>query len=643
MTKGKENIRFDIQLLRCIAVLAVVVNHLHWDLIPLNGGFRGVDVFFVISGYVITTSILRSERNGNSFVLSQFLLRRVRRLFPAVFATAIAVAVVSLITQSYINVQQETAKSGFASVFFVINYWFARKHEGYFTPSYPNPLTHLWSLSVEEQFYLVWPVVMLIILRRGRDSLPRVATWFVGIAFVIAGLVAILMPSGRIGDSCASTPSAFWNIGDRCLSKIDLLYLSTPTRATGLLLGAALAIVWRPYALLRGPMKRKGKLMDPIAVLGLILLAFLVSKVHIVHLVGEDGLYADPWLFRGGLLLTGVATLMIIAAVAHQKALTGRILGNVVLRVIGERSYGLYLYHWPIFQAIRHETGIALKPHEFLVGILITVLVAEGSYRLIELPIRERRLRESLRSLLRGGPQAIQRRSSFAAITACSLLLPIFAVVSLATAEQRPNEVQASLDAGDDAVTNVLDDLIPDISLSPSTSLAVEVPVTTTSFVPPHYQVFALGDSVMKGAAPTLAELGIVVDAVQDRQGKMGADIFIQLQDLGVTMDAVVIHLGTNGPMSQKTLESMMDAVAGVPRVVILTGKANRDWTDKNNKKIRALPSAYPNVVVLDWELVATLCEGKCLTADGIHLDRDGMIYYSAEIWKALGREIVSN
>jgi hypothetical protein len=235
-------------------------------------------------------------------------------------------------------------------------------------------------------------------------------------------------------------------------------------------------------------------------------------------------------------------------------------LGNVVLRVIGERSYGLYLYHWPIFQAIRHETGIALKPHEFVVGILITVLVAEGSYRFIELPIREKRLRESLRSLLRGGPQAMQRRSSFAAIMACSLLLPIFAVVSLATADERPNEVQASLDAGDDAVTDVLDDLTPDISLSPSTSLAVEVPVTTTSFVPPHYPVFALGDSVMKGAAPALAELGIVVDAVQDRQGKMGADIFIQLQDLGVTMDAVVIPGFVEGLVSVQDEASQLVA-----------------------------------------------------------------------------------
>ena len=623
--------------LRALAVIAVIIYHANSAWLP--GGFLGVEVFFVISGYLITLLLVAEEERIGTVSLRDFWLRRARRLLPALFTMMVLLIM-------WTSVRERDSLGSLrgdviAGTLYGSNWFQAWQGAGYTAANDFAPLRHLWSLGVEEQFYLVWPVIMLIILRRGRDSLPRVATWFVGIAFVIAGLVAILMPSGRIGDSCASTPSAFWNIGDRCLSKIDLLYLSTPTRATGLLLGAALAIVWRPYALLRGPMKRKGKLMDPIAVLGLILLAFLVSKVHIVQLVGEDGLHADPWLFRGGLLLTGVATLMIIAAVAHQKALAGRILGNVVLRVIGERSYGLYLYHWPIFQGIRHETGIALKPHEFVVGILITVLVAEGSYRFIELPIREKRLRESLRSLLRGGPQAMQRRSSFAAIMACSLLLPIFAVVSLATADERPNEVQASLDAGDDAVTDVLDDLTPDISLSPSTSLAVEVPVTTTSFVPPHYPVFALGDSVMKGAAPALAELGIVVDAVQDRQGKMGADIFIQLQDLGVTMDAVVIHLGTNGPMSQKTLDSMMDAVAGVPRVVILTGKANRGWTEKNNKKIRALPSAYPNVVVLDWELIATLCEGRCLTADGIHLDSDGMMYYAAEIWKALGREIL--
>jgi lysophospholipase L1-like esterase len=156
--------------------------------------------------------------------------------------------------------------------------------------------------------------------------------------------------------------------------------------------------------------------------------------------------------------------------------------------------------------------------------------------------------------------------------------------------------------------------------------------------VPPHYDVFALGDSVMKGAAPALADLGVVVDAVQDRQGKMGADIFVQLKDLGVTMDAAVVHLGTNGPMSQETLDTMMQALSEVPRVVVLTSKAYRDWTDSNNEKIRGLPATYPNVAVLDWQLVATLCPGDCLTADGIHLEREGIDYYAQEIWKALGR-----
>jgi lysophospholipase L1-like esterase len=176
---------------------------------------------------------------------------------------------------------------------------------------------------------------------------------------------------------------------------------------------------------------------------------------------------------------------------------------------------------------------------------------------------------------------------------------------------------------------------VPTASDAPTTTAA---PTTTTTYVPPHYDVFALGDSVMKGAAPALADLGVVVDAVQDRQGKMGADIFVQLKDLGVTMDAAVVHLGTNGPMSQETLDTMMQALSEVPRVVVLTSKAYRDWTDSNNEKIRGLPATYPNVAVLDWQLVATLCPGDCLTADGIHLEREGIDYYAQEIWKALGR-----
>ncbi len=620
--------------LRALAVLAVIIYHANSTWLP--GGYLGVEVFFVISGYLITLLLVAEEERTGAISLRDFWARRARRLLPALFTMLVLLIMwTSIRERDSLGALRGDVVAG---ALYGSNWFQVWVGAGYTAANDFAPLRHLWSLAVEEQFYLLWPVIMLVILRLGRDRLPRVAMWFFGVAAGIAGFVALVMPTGRIGESCTSTPNAYWSVGERCISKIDLLYLSTPTRATGLLLGAALAIVWRPYALLRGPMKRKGPMMDPVALIGLVLLGFLIYKVHIVHLVGEDGLHADPWLFRGGLFLTGIATLMVISAVAHQKAFTGRVLGNVVLRTIGERSYGLYLYHWPVFQALRHETGIALKPHEFIAALLVTAAITEFSYRYVELPIRERRLKES-----------IQTPGSFVLIISCSIALPVFAVFSLATADYKANDVQASLDAGEGSVTDVLGELtssttpssmpettaVPTASDAPTTTAA---PTTTTTYVPPHYDVFALGDSVMKGAAPALADLGIVVDAVQDRQGKMGADIFVQLKELGVTMDAAVVHLGTNGPMSQETLDTMMQALSEVPRVVILTSKAYRDWTDANNEKIRALPATYPNVTVLDWQLVATLCPGNCLTADGIHLERDGISYYADEIWKALGR-----
>ena len=630
--------------LRALAVLAVIVYHGNSNWLP--GGFLGVEVFFVISGYLITLLLVAEQERTGVVSLKDFWVRRARRLLPALFTMMVLLVMwTSLRERDSLGALRGDVLAG---TFYGSNWFQVWVGAGYTAVNDFAPLRHLWSLAVEEQFYVLWPIVMLLILRRGRDHLPRVALWFLGIATAIAGLVAIVMPTGRIGETCLTTPNAFWTIGERCISKIDVLYLSTPTRATGLLLGAALALVWRPYALLRGPMKRKGPMMDPVAMIGLVLLGFLLWKVHIVHLVGEDGLHADPWLFRGGLFLTGLATVMVISAVAHQKAWTGRLLGNVVLRTIGERSYGLYLFHWPVFQALRHETGIALKPHEFVGALIVTAAITELSYRYIELPIRERRLKESMQALWRSGPGALRRRGSLGFIMSCSIALPMFAVFSLATAEYQANDVQASLEAGAGAVVDVLAELstttapiaeptstvIPTASDAPTTTPA---PTTTTTFVPPHYEVFALGDSVMKGAAPALAKLGMVVDAVQDRQGKMGADIFVQLKELGVTMDNAVVHLGTNGPMSQETLDTMMQALADVPRVVILTTKAYRDWTDSNNAKIRVLPDTYPNVTVLDWQLVATLCPGECLTADGIHLELVGMDYYAAEIWKALG------
>ena len=154
---------------------------------------------------------------------------------------------------------------------------------------------------------------MMLLLRLGRRRLPTVSWALLAVAVAITAVVAALFYGGPIGTP-EVTPDAYWTIGGRAISKTDFLYLSTPTRATGLLLGAAFAMVWRPAALLRGPMRQRGPLLDVVAVVGLVSLGALSWYLHVVT---ADG--ADPWLFRGGFLATGLATLCVIAAVAHAR------------------------------------------------------------------------------------------------------------------------------------------------------------------------------------------------------------------------------------------------------------------------------------------------------------------------------------
>ena len=352
--EDKINIRLDIQLLRCIAVLAVVVNHLDWDLLPIKGGFRGVDIFFVISGYVITTSILRSQRSGKNFVLSQFLLRRVRRLFPAVFVIAIAVAIVSLITQSYISVQQGTARSGIASVFFVINYWFARKHEGYFDPSFPNPLAHLWSLSVEEQFYFLLGLFFFAVSKaktKLNGTFVATALFISGAASLMVGLIPELLPSFD------RTPFYF---ADNFLS-----FYSLHTRAFQLIAGVLLAIFVSQKESFRLDINKK---MKPVlTAIGTLLLVFAL---------GVDG---NGNRITAVSLAAVLSTVVLIATNAYDSARLHRsTLGRLLIR-IGDYSYVLYLVHWPVIIYGQNLFGESVKVYiaEVLIMCVLTLLVGK--------------------------------------------------------------------------------------------------------------------------------------------------------------------------------------------------------------------------------------------------------------------------
>mgnify|MGYP003340065883 FL=1 len=344
--------------LRAIAVVAVMLYHANhtW----LRGGFLGVEVFFVISGYLITMLLVGEFERTGGVNLREFWLRRARRLLPAVLL--LMALLVVYITAFYPAVRESTRGDFVGGLFYVSNWYQILVGQGYASSEAFVPLRHLWSLAVEEQFYVVWPLVMLFIMRRWRRRLPSIGIRLIGAAFVVAVLVALLFPGGFVPLACsAENSTGYWHLFGRCISRVDFLYLGSLSRSGGLLLGAGFAILWRPLAILRGPLRDKGRQLDVFAVVGLVLLLVLFSRMYLL----ENGRY-NPWLFRGGFLLTGLLTLAVIAAATHKYAVTGRLLGNKVFLWIGTRSYGLYLFHWPVYQIIRKQAQINLSVWQWL-------------------------------------------------------------------------------------------------------------------------------------------------------------------------------------------------------------------------------------------------------------------------------------
>jgi peptidoglycan/LPS O-acetylase OafA/YrhL len=630
--------------MRAIAVVAVMVYHANPDWLP--GGFLGVEVFFVISGYLITLLLISEKERTSTIDMRQFWIRRARRLLPALFTMMIALTIWTALFER--DALGKLRGDVVAAFFYVSNWYQIWTGAGYTAANDFAPLRHLWSLAVEEQYYLIWPLVMFALLRGGSRKIADISRYLVGAALAITVLMAVLYHPGPVGTP-EVTPEAYWTIFGRPISKVDALYLSTPTRASGLLLGAAFAMIWRPVALMRGPLRTKGRMLDVVALVGFVALGAMVWSMY---LIGPDG--ADPWLFRGGFLLCAIATLMMIAAVTHQRAFTSRVLSIPVLLWIGTRSYGLYLYHWPIYQMIRNIAGNHLKVHEFVLAMAATAVVTEASYRFIETPIRKGTFGASLARILRSpvaGP-----RNALLGIGVVVAALSLFAGVSLATAPVEENEVRQTLEQGAEFTCDVVNDptcsgaepadppavtddaAAPDAVADPSGVPAPPPAETTTTTTQPPAPIaqFALGDSVMLGAAGELTERGFVVDASESRQFSDGLAIVEQLNAAGRLGEVVVVHLGTNGDIDADDLTAMMDALVDVPQVLLLTIDVERAWTDGNNTLIFNAASAHQNVSVLYWADLAESCPGDCYQSDGFHLRPDGQAYYAALIEGAL-------
>ncbi|MGH2686737.1 MAG: acyltransferase family protein, partial [Actinomycetota bacterium] len=601
--------RPGIDGLRALAVAAVVAYHAEATWLP--AGFLGVDVFFVISGYLICSLILAEHDQTGQVSLGAFWRRRARRLLPALFAllAGVTVAAIAVAPDAVSRLRGDVV----AALAYVSNWWQIIGDQSYFD-SFGRPplLRHLWSLAVEEQFYLVFPVAMAVGLRvfgRHRGAL-------VAAAVALGGASALLMAAMF---SPADDPSR--------------VYYGTDTRAVGLFAGVALAAVWPPGRLQETVRTSARVVLDGLGVL---------SVVALVALMGTLG-DASPGLYRGGFAVTAVASAVAIAVAAHPASRFGQVLSREPFQWIGTRSYAIYLWHWPVFMVTRPDLDMSLRGVPLLgLRLAATGLLAEASWRLVEQPVRSG---AALRWWREAGG-IVRARAVLGGAVTCLLV----AGGLLVAAPPAPPELLAD---GETAVVPVLppepSSTVP-TSAPPTTvaTTATTAPPTTATIAPavsppttkpapttapapppppPEGAVLAIGDSVMLSGryALTAQSAGnVYIDARVARQADEGIDALQGYRDRGelARFSAVVIHLGTNGPLRNEHFARLAQLVEGVPRVVVVNVRVPRRWEGESNGTIGGSVPQHPAMRLADW--YAASGEPGTLGSDGVHPTRRG-------------------
>ena len=575
--------------LRALAVVAVLLYHgdVHW----MPGGFLGVDVFFVISGYLITCLLLGDWRQYQRIQFGRFYLRRARRLLPALFVMLGVVALFSILFLP--DTLTELRGQVVAAIAYIENWWLIFHDVSYFAAAGRPPLLrHVWSLAVEEQFYLFWPLLLAFLLRRWGKDRRKVFGIVVGLALFSAVLMAVLYVPYR-------DPSR--------------VYFGTDTRASTMLIGAALAFIWSPWRLTRDTAKSAPFVLDLFAAVG------LVGVVWFFLNAGE----LDTWMYRGGFTVLALFAALLLAGTVHPASrLAPALFGVPLLRWIGVRSYGIYLWHWPIFMVTRPHLDLPLTGIPLLVlRLALTFGAATLSFKYVEEPIRAGAIGRQL-ALLRAshGEQRTRVVRRVATVSGGIALAMLVIVVGLGGGGS------PGTPSGESAVAAT-------VSRAPSTT--VDPTATTLASAATPTSVLTVGDSVMLGARDTLAgtiggKLPITVDAAQDRQFFQGVDVvqgYIDAGQVTPTSD-VVVHLGTNGQIDPADFDHMMDMLSKVRKVLVLTAKVPRPWEEQVNDTITGEAKKYKNVVVIDWHSIGG-AHPEFFYDDSIHLRPEGAAFYA--------------
>lgn len=588
--------------LRAIAVVLVVVYHLFPGWI-FAGGFVGVDVFFVISGFLITSLLLGERRVRGRISLPRFWQRRTRRLLPA-----LAVVVTVCASAAWIIGGDVLVRIGaqlLATATFSFNWVSIAGGADYFTAATPELFRNLWSLAVEEQFYVLWPLLLPLLL-----LVPRRAA---------RSAVALV----------AAAASAIWMGVLAGAGELTRAYFGTDSHSFGLLLGIALAVGLEQLARTPPPVLARRRWRVGSAVVGVAALVALLG----VAMLPDTG---SALTFPGALLAGSLLTVLVLVAAMWPGSRFGAALDTPALRWIGRRSYALYLWHWPLLVLLLAATtgmgpasGVPVWV-SFLV-LALTVLAAELSYRFVEMPVRRHGFRGSLRRLsaaVAGRPA--RRFGALVGVAATALIVGgTVAAVSNAPAQ---TSAEAAVQAGLDALAHPAQ---PRVLLPADQRRAAPA---AAGRVVTGDEISAVGDSVMLASAPALVERfpGIQVDASVSRSMYAGPGILEQLAASGQLREYVVVALGTNGAIDRESLDRIAAIVGPERELILVTAFAPRDWIPGVNGELSAFADEKRGVELADW---STAIAGRVdlLAGDQVHPGASGGQIFAQTVADAIG------
>lgn len=571
---GKIGVRHisSIDGLRAIAVTAVVLYHLGLTWIP--GGFLGVDLFFVISGYVITRLILDSINQSSALDLRAFYAARIRRIYPGFIFMVICTII-------FIGVWAPEAIKRFLSdlpyaLAGSMNWALVARQQDYFESiGRPPLLQHTWSLAVELQYYLIWPIILLTVLKYfGKRNIARIAL----IIAMVSG-ITLFFVSLRLDQANAQ--------------QISHIYFGTDTHSIGLFLGSALAVSWIPQNLSADITKRAQDVIDGIGVVG------LLGLIATFLFINEK----NPSLYQIAFPLAGIFGCFVIISLVHPASRFSPIISTAPFRWVGQRSYGIYIWHWVIFQVTRPSVDLTGETWAlYLARVLLVLALADISLRWVEIPFRQGVVQNWFRGIKYRSAKVRLRQQ-------VSVLLSIILVLAVTSSIS----VQA-INKSNQAIA----DLNNDIS---DQDQGVQDLGSTTG-------LWVTGDSVILGIRSKL-ESKEHISLVNARVGRQAPELLAVMKvDQGsVPSSPVIFNLGNNNALSEQTVIDIFEVVKNQPQIIVVNTAVPRAWRDKNNLIISKIAALYPNVKLIDWDRIST-DRPELFAPDGIHLSPLGSDVY---------------